>query len=677
MKRSLGAAELPVSRARVPATSDDSALPAPAAPQQPASAPLNDTHAAQHAPMAFPGPFAFVRRPAVMQDDLTEPGPAGSVSGEQDGLGPGVTAPALPGPGRRQVHSEPAPDAGASMTSAACTGTGIGHPSVSDDNPHRFPPLILAAFQGRLAEVELLLQDPALDIDQIDRHSGQTALMAASFANKPGMAACLLAAGAKVNIGCGERRRTALMVAALWGYVEVVKTLLTRRDIALDQTDAKGRNALFLAASKNKYEVVACLLAAGANVNFRNGDPGHTALGVAAIYGHVEVVRRLLACKGVVLNQPVSSGMNVLVLAAFNNRADVVACLLAAGESTSVADASGRAALSTAIANRHAAVVEVLMQYGAVLPGFKAVDPAQSRSAVAFAVTLADLDADRASPAGSQDNRLGLAAPHSLEDPPGVIDGLLAVFESQQDLQQWQRATGIRMACALPVLECIATLASVWPVLADGGRAANAQQKRLACAAALSRLSVLTAEGKALAPYRAAGISAAGLERLSAVAMRQIEKMIAVSEQVLTSMGSVMLDKLVQACLASTNPSHEVETAALNASLVSAGWLPPLAQAIALSWKSAMAALESEPVPIPIPAGSTMKQITQLLCESIERKAPPVFAQEMQRELRAQTVVAALRTWIGDAKSVEGLDLLFQVQCDQLRQYCEQIMGAG
>jgi hypothetical protein len=309
------------------------------------------------------------------------------------------------------------------------------------------------------------------------------------------------------------------------------------------------------------------------------------------------------------------------------------------------------------------------------LPGFKTVSPAQSRSAVAFAVTLADLDADCTSPAGSQDNPLGLAVPHSLEDAPGVIDGLLAVLESQQDLQQWLRARGIRMACVLPVVECIASLADMWPVLADGAQAANAHQKRLVCATALSQLSVPAAGERASAHYPAAGMSAAGLERLSAVATRQIEKMIALSGQVLASMGSAMLDKLVQDCLARTHPSHEVEIGALNASLVSAGWLPPLARAIALSWKSAMAALEPEPVSIP--AGSTINQITQLLSGNIGRKAPPVFAQAMQRALRAQTMEAALRTWVGNAKSAEGLGLLFQVQCDQLRQYCEQIVRAG
>jgi ankyrin repeat protein len=248
--------------------------------------------------MAFPGPFAFVRRPAVMQNDMTEPGPARSVSGERDGLGPTVTAPTSPGSSRYQAPTEPTPAAGASTTSAAGTGACIAHPSISDDNPHGFPPLILAAFNGRLAEVQLLLMDPALDIDQLDRHSGKTALIAASGADKPEMVARLLAAGAKVNLACGQKHHSALMEAASDGHVEVVKTLLT--------------------------------------------------------------------CTGIVLDQPVSDGINALVLAAFNNRAEVVACLLAAGKSVSATDAGGRTALAAAMANRHAAVVEVLLQYGAV-----------------------------------------------------------------------------------------------------------------------------------------------------------------------------------------------------------------------------------------------------------------------------------------------------------------------
>ena len=91
-----------------------------------------------------------------------------------------------------------------------------------------------------------------------------------------------------------------------------------------------------------------------------------------------------------------------------------------------------------------------------------------------------------------------------------------------------------------------------------------------------------------------------------------------------------------------------------------------MAQAIVTSWKSALATLEAEP--LAIAAASTMQQINQCVFEITERKASQIFAQVMQRELVAPMLLAALRTWIGDAKSVEGLDLLFQIQCDQLRQ---------
>ena len=342
-----------------------------------------------------------------------------------------------------------------------------------------------------------------------------------------------------------------------------------------------------------------------------------------------------------------------------------------------IACASGETAIAItiAIAKKHAAVLEVLLQYGPALPGLFRVDPAPSPSAVAFAVTFADLDADRKSPADPEDNPLGLAVPHSLDDPLAVIDELLAVLESKQDLQQWQRAKGIRTATALPVVECLASLADTWPVHANSGRSATVYQKRLVCAAALGRLSMMTAKGEALQHYKESGISAAGVQRLSAVATRQIEKLIAVSEQLLTTMGSTMLDNLMPDCLARTSLARQVDMETLIASLVSAGWLAPLAQAIVTSWKSALATLEAEP--LAIAAGSTMQQITQCVFENTERKAPRLFAQAMQRELAAPTLLAALRTWIGDTRPAEGLDLLFQIQRDQLRQYCEQTERAS
>jgi ankyrin repeat protein len=741
MKRSHSTAELPVFRPLVPEISDDTECPTEPAPDELAPAPFAEPNAVEQAQMAFPGPYTYVPRPVAMEEGDTKPGSASSASSLREGSGEAVMTSSSPAAAHSQPHSEPAPAAGGSTTAAA--GAAITHTTAGEDNPHGFPLLILAAGKGRLAEVELLLKDPDVDINQVDQKFGMTALTAATCSNKPEVVAfllangakvdlvcgkflrtalmeasgrghvevvkallarrdialdatdvdgrsalfvavcanrsevveCLLTAGANVNLLCGEKRRTALTEAAVRGHVEVVKTLLTCKDIALDQTDANRRNALFLAAFQNKPEVVACLMAAGAKVNFRNGDDGHTALGVAAGLGHVEVMKTLLTCKGIALNQTNSGGIGALVLAAFNNKAEVVACLLAAGASMTVADARGRTALTTAIVKKHAAVLEVLVQHGTALPGFQHVDLAQSPPDVAFAVTFADLDTDRTSPADPQDNPLGLAAPHSLDDPLAVIDDLLAVLESKQDLQQWLRAKGIRMACALPVVECLASLAGTWPVLANSGRAATVVQKRLVCAAALSRLSVLTAAGKALAHYKGAGISAAGVERLSVLATRQIEKLIAVSEQLLTTMGSAMFENLVPDCLAGTSLARQVDAENLVANLVSAGWLTPLAQAIVTSWKSALSTLEAEP--LAIAAGSTMQQINQCVFDNTERKAPQIFAQAMQRALAASALLAALRTWIGDAKSAEGLDLLFQIQCDQLRQYCEQIASTG
>jgi ankyrin repeat protein len=673
MKRSHSTAELPVFRPLVPATSDDTEPPVAPAPEVPAPMPSAEPNATQHAPMTFPGPFAYVPKPATMEEGDTKPGSASSASSVRAGSGEAVMTSSSPAATHSQPHSEPAPAAGGSTTAAA--GAAITHATAGDDNPHGFSPLILAALKGRLAEVKLLLEDPAVDIDQVDQKSGATALIAASVANKPEVAAFLLANGAKINFAHAEQRRTALMEASSRGHVEVVKALLARKDIAIDATDVQGRSALFFAACANRPEVVACLLAAGAKVDLVCGKFPRTALMEAAACGYVEVVIALLACQDIALDATDAEARSALFFAADKNKPDVAAFLLHAGASMTIVTADRKTAVTTAIAAQHAAVLEVLLQHGAPVTALDYDYLRRARPSVAFAVTLADLDADRKSIADPEGNPLWLAVPNSLDDAHAVIDELLAVLESKQDLQQWLWAKGIRIACVVPVVECLASLAGIWPVLANSAQAANAHQKRLVCAAALSRLSVLAAEGKALAHYQAAGISAAGMARLSAVATRQIEKLIAVSEQVLTSLGGVMLDKLVSDCLAGTNPSHEVEMAALNASLVSAGWLPPLAQAIAMSWKAALAALESEPVSIP--AGSTMKQITQLLCDNIERKAPQIFAQAMQRALAAPTLLAALRTWIGDAKSVEGLDLLFQIQCDQLRQYCEQIVVAG
>jgi ankyrin repeat protein len=758
MKRSHSVTERTTVRPHIPPTSRH---PGPGA-QQALGGPVADAPVApaateEHAPMAFPGPFAHVPRPPAMQHGAMQASSTGTAVAGQEGVGQNPVVP------------------GSTSTTSGASATAI---DATNGNPHQLPPLILAACNGNLADLDVLLQDRSTDINQVDSKFGLSALIAAAARghvkglarliaagadidlvspqlrmtalsmasrrnkpdaiaclldagahvslaagaqrrnalsiaavgghievvklllahkgialdeideagmnaldlaiqnNKPEVVACLLAAGADVNLAVAPYRHTALITAVFHGHVEVVKMLLAHKGIALDGTDAVGMNALHWAAQSNKLDMVECLLAAGANVNLAVGLHRHTALITAASFGHVDVVKTLLAHKGIALDGTDAVGMTALHWAAESNKPDVAACLLAAGASIALPDAVRRNALGIAFRNKHVAVLEVLSHHGATLPNIDYFDAARPDHAAhaAHIITLADLATDQELPADPQQNPLGLVAPAYLEQPVVVIDALVAVLESGQDLQRWLRAQGIRMASALPVIECLAALAGTWPVLANNGQAATAQQKRLVCAAALSRLSVLAGTGEALQSYEAAGLSATGLERLSAVATGQIEKMIALSEQVLATFGSTMLDKLPQDCLAKTSFS-EVDTEALSVALVRAGWLAPLAQAVVRAWTSALATLEAEP--LAIAQGSTVKQITDVLRENIERKAPRLFAQAMQRELSSPALLAALRTWIGDTKTAEGLDLLFQIQCDQFRQYCEQVGSAG
>ena len=529
--------------------------------------------------------------------------------------------------------------------------------------------LMNAALGGHIEVLKTLLISKDIALDETDAN-GHGALFIAALLNKPDVVECLLAAEAKVNLVCDQQRTTALIQAASWGHFEVVKTLLKCKDITVDKTDANGFSALYTAANKNKPDVVACLLAAGAKVNLACGEQRCTPLMTASLNGYVAIVKMLLAHKDIARNKTDVNERSALFWAAVDNKPEAVACLLEARASMTIADESGDTATTIAILKKHAAVLEVLIQHSAAMPGFQPVDLAQPPSDIAFAVTLADLDADRNSEADAQYKLLGPIVLQSLDDSLAVIDQLLASLETKQDLQQWLRAKGIRIACALPVVECLASLASTWPVLTNGSRAATVVQKRLVCAAALGRLAVLTADGRAFAHYTAAGISAAGITRLSAVATRQIDKLIAISEQTLTTMGKTNVENLIPVCLVRTSLARQVDAENLVADLVSAGWLMPLAQAVVTSWKSTLAALEAGP--LAIATGLTMQQINQRVFESTELEAPQIFAQAMQRELAGQTLVAALRTWIGNAKSVEGLDLLFQIQCNHLRQYCEQ-----
>lgn len=530
-------------------------------------------------------------------------------------------------------------------------------------------PLQLAAMVGNMASLEALLAHEGIKLDQTDAY-GLTALYWAVQQNKPASVARLLKAGANVNLASDQHRWSPLIFAAMNGNTAVLEILVAHQGIALNQTDAYGFSALLRAADKNHPDAVTLLLKAGADVNLGLDASLATALIVASDLGHIEVVKALLACNRVALDQIDCQKMSALHWAARENKADVADCLLARGASMTIEDQDGHTVLQLALVFQHMEVIEVLMSYGAVLPALSF-----STDLTDFDFTLSALVHNQRYPVDPDQNPLGLRVSTSLDQPIEFISAVINVLERKQGLPALMSSQGIRLACASPMVACLDTIPEAWMRLLKRGKMVTARLASLITAAALVRLPVPTGDSMILARYRAAGISAAGLERLSAVARGQAERIIALSTQVLTITGSAMLESLVQTCLENTDPTHQVKMDALSAGLVRAGWIVPLAESIAASWKSALVALESEAPNIP--AGSALKQIPQMLSEHIQRKAPLHFAQAIKRELAGHALLAALRELIGDMKAPESLHMLFQIQCDQLRQYCEQVDAAG
>lgn len=526
--------------------------------------------------------------------------------------------------------------------------------------------LSYASERGHLEVVRMLLTRKDIALDQIAA-SGWSALQCAVIYNQPEVVECLLAAGADVNLAVAGSGTTALTLAAEFGHLGIVRALLGRKDVALDQTLTTGWSALHFAAEHDRADVAQCLLAAGAKVNLAEATNGRTALIYAAGRGHIEVVKALLGSTSIALNRTDGNQASALHVAAAGNWHAVVGCLLEAGASMTLVSRTGKTALDLAIDHRHTAVVEVFLQHGAVLQRGDIIDAAN----LPFTVTFADLRSDLKTAVHGADRVMS-----SLLGPPeDSIDLLVAVLQSTLDVLQWLRLQGLRLAAARPVVDCLAALPATWGVLANKGQTVNAQQKRLCCASALCLLPALTRHGQAGRIYTAAGISAAGTARLTAVANAQTESLIVLAEAVMATQGRSMLENLMSACLAKTNLTLQLNREDLSANLVDAGFMPPLAQCIATSWTSALATLDDEPGAMP--AGCSRKEARQYLLNDIENRAPAPFATALQRELDSPALVAALRRFIADIKSAEGLHMLFQIQCDQLRQYCAQLPGAA
>ena len=169
-----------------------------------------------------------------------------------------------------------------------------------------------------------------------------------------------------VGVAAAAPPETALADAAKRADWAAVRTLL-QAGADVDDRQGDGSTALHWASYRDNREIAALLIRAGADVDAAN-DLGVTALWAACENGSSAMVETLLEA-GADPNTALPFGETPLMTAARAGNAHVVGRLLAAGAEVDAATDAGaygaQTALMWAVAQKHAAVVEVLLAHGA------------------------------------------------------------------------------------------------------------------------------------------------------------------------------------------------------------------------------------------------------------------------------------------------------------------------
>ena len=166
---------------------------------------------------------------------------------------------------------------------------------------------------------------------------GVTALFAAVNANQTDAVEFLLKHGADVELT--DDGFTPIIVAADYGYVYLVKLLLTHGANPDARPRFNSTTALIRAARRGHLSVVRQLLKHGVDVDARDKD-GRTAIWLAAFFGHEDVVR-ILAQAPARIDAADNIGATPLMAASQENHVGVIQILLDADANKEKKDDKG------------------------------------------------------------------------------------------------------------------------------------------------------------------------------------------------------------------------------------------------------------------------------------------------------------------------------------------------
>lgn len=213
------------------------------------------------------------------------------------------------------------------------------------------------------SDLVLSLLKGGADLEE-ENSLGRTPLNVAAFYGNLGVVVTLLAAKANIEATTRDRGYTALHTAAHRGHTAVLELLLWKGADITART-GRGWTVLNIAVNAGHDDVVSSLLDRGADIHATTTNGGYTALHTAAESGSVSITLLLLR-NGADIKAVTKKGMNALHCAAQAGQEEVVRALLdQKADVYSVVERSAYTALHLAAEKAHNAVLRVLLKEGA------------------------------------------------------------------------------------------------------------------------------------------------------------------------------------------------------------------------------------------------------------------------------------------------------------------------
>jgi ankyrin repeat protein len=157
-----------------------------------------------------------------------------------------------------------------------------------------------------------------------------------------------------------------LMCALEDDNIESAKSIINKKTININLRDDEGFSALMLAACYGYTEIVDSLISAGADLNLQNNE-GFSALMLASYYGHADIVDSLINAAAVDLTLTDNNGASALIFAAQTGKTRIVKSLISAGADRNLQTNTGVSALIIASKKGKTDTVKSLIEAGAAL----------------------------------------------------------------------------------------------------------------------------------------------------------------------------------------------------------------------------------------------------------------------------------------------------------------------